>query len=204
MMNDNSHRGIRRAGYIPRTLIGVNGVRLINIPGVYYPPHMLTEKTQRERHLPVILSKPPAWAISSRQAAEILGCKQSSTRELLHRERVRFCRVAEKGCPPMAYWDRRRVQALARKLRTPLTHVSPQLIASAEALAILRVSRNSLSRFVRQGLLQRFRLRVRVAEGPRLRFYYLRDEVAELDRHRQALGLKRSDDTTPPFPGSEQ
>ena len=75
----------------------------------------------------------------------------------------------------MAYWDRRRVQAPERKLRTPLTHVSPQLIASAEALAILRVSRNSLSRFVRQGLLQRFRLRVRVAEGPRLRFYYLRE-----------------------------
>ena len=94
--NKDSIGGIRRADYLPRTLIGVNGVRLINIPGVYYPPHMLTEKTQRERHLPVILSKPPAWAISSRQAAEIPGCKQSSTRELLHRERVRFCRVAEK------------------------------------------------------------------------------------------------------------
>jgi hypothetical protein len=26
----------------------------------------------------VILSKPPGWAISSRQAAEIPGCKQSS------------------------------------------------------------------------------------------------------------------------------
>ena len=51
---------------------------------------------------------------------------------------------------------------------------------------------------------QRFRLRVRVAEGPRLRFYYLRDEVEQLDRHRRASGLKRSDDTTPPFPGSEQ
>ena len=95
--NNDSIGGVRRADSLPRTLIGVNGVRLINIPCVYYPPHMLTEKTQRERHLPVILSKPPAWAISSRQAAEILGCKQSSTRELLHRERVRFCRVAEKG-----------------------------------------------------------------------------------------------------------
>ena len=67
------------------------------------------------------------------------------------------------------------MQAPARKLHTPLTHVSPQLIASAETLAILRVSRNSLSSFVRQGLLQRFRLRVRVTEGPRLRFYYLRE-----------------------------
>ena len=104
----------------------------------------------------------------------------------------------------MAYWDRRRVQALARKLRTPLTHVSPQLIASAEALAILRVSRNSLSRFVKQGLLQRFRLRVRVTEGPRLRFYYLRDEVEQLDRHRRASGLKRRDDNALPFPGGEQ
>ena len=81
--NKDSIGGIRRVASLPRTLIGVNGVRLINIPGVYYPPHMLTEKTQRERHLPVILSKPPAWAISSRQAAEIPGCKQSSTRELL-------------------------------------------------------------------------------------------------------------------------
>ena len=58
-MNDKIHGGIRRAGRLPRTLIGVNGVRLINIPGVYHPPHMLTAKTQRERHLPVILSKPP-------------------------------------------------------------------------------------------------------------------------------------------------
>ena len=36
-MNDKIHGGIRRAGQLPRTLIGVNGVRLINIPGVYYP-----------------------------------------------------------------------------------------------------------------------------------------------------------------------
>ena len=98
--NKDSIGGIRRADYLPRTLIGVNGVRLINIPGVYYTPHMLTEKTQRERHLPVILSKPPAWAISSRQAEEILAASNHQPVSCCTASECAFAVWPRKGARP--------------------------------------------------------------------------------------------------------
>ncbi len=176
----------RRVGGLPRELIGVGGVRLYNIPGVIYPASMLRECDRKERGMPIILQRAPSWAISTRQAAELLNCRPASARELLHRERVRFCRVAIGNYPPTVYWDKSRVRALVRR-RKPVISVRPsRLVDSAEALAILGVSRNSLSRYARVGMLQRFRLRYLRSDGARLTYFYLRSEVEKLRMHRSA------------------
>lgn len=172
---------------IPRTLKGVGGLKLFDIPGVMYPAHMLPVDTQRRLGVVPLLSKPPSWSISARQAAEILGCLPSSARDLLHRERVRFCRVFDGTCPPRTYWDRNRVMSLARRRRPIINKKSPRLISANEAVCILSVSRNTLSRYVRAGLLQQFRLRVRGSGGARIGCFYLRSEVEKLNRHRRAI-----------------
>ncbi len=179
--------GVNRGFSLPRTLAGVGGLKLYDIPGVMYPAHMLPESVQRRLGVVPLLSKPPTWAISARQAAEILGCLPSSARDLLHRERVRFCRVSDGTCPPRTYWDRNRVMSLARRRRPVINKKSPRLITANEAVSILNVSRNSLSRYVRSGLLQLFRLRVRGTSGARMGCFYLRSEVERLNKHRRAI-----------------
>ncbi len=183
---------IPRAGYIPRTLDGVGGVKLYDIPGVKYPTSMLSESSQRKQGRTLLLNKAPSWSISARQAAAILGCLPSSARDLLHRANVRYCRVYDGTCPPRTYWDRNRVKSLARQRRPVINHKSPRLLTAGEAVAILGVSRNTLSRFVRSGMLQQFRLRVRGESGARLGCFYLREEVEKLYMHRSALGRVRT------------
>lgn len=168
-------------------MIGVGGLKLYDIPGVIYPAHMLTAAAQRKFGMTPILSKPPSWSISARQAAEILGCLPSSARDLLHRERVRFCRVSDGSGPSRTYWDRNRVISLARRRRPVINNKSPRLITTNEAVSLLNVSRNTLSRYVRLGLLQMFRLRVRGEGGARVGCFYLRAQVEKLSRHRRAI-----------------
>lgn len=179
---------VPRAGHIPRTLEGVGGVKLYDIPGVKYPTSMLAESSQRKLGRTLLLNKAPSWSISARQAAAILGCLPSSARDLMHRANVRYCRVYDGTCPPRTYWDRNRVMSLARQRRPVINHKSPRLLTAAEAVEILGVSRNTLSRYVRSGALQQFRLRVRGTSGARLGCFYLRNEVEDLCMHRRALG----------------
>ena len=61
--------GARVGAAVPRTMIGVGGLKLYDIPGVIYPAHMLTAAAQRKFGMTPILSKPPSWSISARQAA---------------------------------------------------------------------------------------------------------------------------------------
>lgn len=178
---------IPRAGYIPRTLVGAGGVRLYDIPGVIYPDYMLSDKKKLERGGSVILSTPPSWAISTREAARILGCNPSSARELLHRKRVRFCRVAIGPCPPTAYWDRGAVRRLAKKRRPVISDLPERLVNTTEAAQVLQVSKNTLCRYARSGYLQKIRLRTRREDGARLRNYYLRSEVEAMKARRELI-----------------
>ena len=187
LQNYSESRSIPRAGYIPRTLVGAGGVRLYDIPGVIYPDYMLSDKKKQERGGSVILSTPPPWAIPTREAARILSCNPSSARELLHRKRVRFCRVAIGPCPPTAYWDRGAVHRLAKKRRPVITDLPERLVNTTEAAQELQVSKNTLCRYARSGYLQKIRLRTRREDGARTRNYYLREEVEALKARRELL-----------------
>lgn len=187
LQNYSVSRSIPRAGYIPRTLVGAGGVRLYDIPGVIYPDYMLTDKKKQERGGCVILSAPPSWAIPTREAARILGCNPSSARELLHRKRVRFCRVAIGPCPPTAYWDKGAVRRLAKKRRPVISELPERLVSTTEAAHELQISRNTLCRYARAGYLQKIRLRTRKEDGARLRNYFLRGEVETLKARRELI-----------------
>ncbi len=179
--------------FLPRTLRGVGGVRLIDLPGVYFPPEMLHESEEGERRRPPLGTVRPAWGISSRDAAALLGCTSASARDYLSRKKVRHERVHEPGCPICLYWHRRQVEKLAAA-RQPFDEAVPdKLVDEAEACALLRVGRSTLFRYKSRKWLKVYSLRFRTARGARTRHYYRRDQVVKLRGRLNAMKLREGE-----------
>lgn len=170
-----------KPNFIPRTLRGVGGARLIAMPGVYFPPEVITPKpgTNPKNGRPFPLDK--AWGFTTVQAAKILKIAPSSTRALLHRSGVPFRLVAEPGLAPRYYWRRPCVLELASKRPPVLPSTSPpQLINSRDTRIMLGISRATLYRYEHSGLLRSTTLRVLSARGHRNNSFFIRSEVEKL------------------------
>lgn len=135
---------------------------------------------------------PPAWGMSSRQAAESLGVSVRTARALLNRHKARYRLVVQQGRPACLYWDRRVVKRLVAS-RMPLVRQIPvKLCSAAEACCILMVARSSLFRYVKQGVLQEYKIRYASGSGVRQLSYYLRAEVRRLAARRNAARARAS------------
>lgn len=176
---------VRRANYIPRTLIGANGVRLYDIPGVTYPDKMLSNSSQ---HVNVDQGGAPVWGITTREAAKILNCSESSARIFLRDKEVRCSRLENSYGLVIVYWDREQVHALA-SARIPYVKTAPRrLMSSAEAMAYLNIStRYALRSYAKAGLLREVQLRMRSRTGIRTYRFYPRAQVYRLARARQSM-----------------
>ena len=175
----------RRANHIPRTLIGVNGVRLYDIPGVIYPAKMLRKTFKYDDKL---MEHVPDWGIPTREAAKIVNLKESAARDLLHGKGIRFCRVENPFGVRALYWDRDQVQKLADERAPYVTSKPERLMTSEEAMACLKVaSRHTLRTYVKVGLLHEVHLRIPSNKGPRLCCFYPRAQVYRLARARQSM-----------------
>lgn len=171
---------------LPRTLRGVGGIRLINMPGVKYPESVITGA----KGVDVASGKPymtaPPWGVSSRNAAEQLGVSVRTARALLNQNKARYQLVSQSGSPACLYWDRRVVHRLVQK-RMPLVQKIPEKLCSAcEACCILQVARSTLSRYVKLRVLKEYKLRHVTSTGVRLVSYYLRGDVRNLAARRNA------------------
>lgn len=181
---------MKRVGRIPRNLVGAGGVRLYDIPGVYYPDYMLSDSVRCRKNRGEKLDSMPDWAISSESAAAMLGCLPSSARSFLHRRRVRFCRVTAASGKAIICWEKRRVRELAARNGPVLKAFPKRLMTEEEALATLHVTRNTLRSFVRSKQLQKFHVRVAMTQCVRLYNAYLRSEVKVLHFTRLAKMAK--------------
>ncbi len=176
--------------FIPRTLKGVGGVRLIDFPGVVYPPEMLRTREGRDRSNGEPYTERPAWGISSREAAAVLHCSESAARIALHKKRVRCRLVKEPGTPGCLYWDRRQVEQIAGA-RLPIHESVPgKMVDSQEAADLLEVGRSSLYRYSKKKWLHPVRLRLQTPSGLRIHVYYRRDEVLKLKFRLRALHMR--------------
>ncbi len=176
--------------FIPRTLKGVGGVRLIDFPGVVYPPEMLRSGESRKPNPGQTYTERPVWGISSREAAALLRCSESAARIFLHKKHVRCCMVREPGGICGLYWDRKVVQKIARTRLPVHDSVPDKLIDSRTAADLLEVGRSSLYRYSKRKWLHPVRLRLQTPSGPRLHVYYRRDEVIKLKLHLRALHMR--------------
>lgn len=182
-----------RPNYIPRTLRGVGGVRLFNIPGVIYPKEILTTKPGFNRKDGRPYRYVPGWGLTSREAAAILGSTPSASRTWLHRRKVPFRIVGEEGQSLRMYWRKDRVLALARE-RRPIAQKCPEsLISTEEACSILSVGRSTLMRYEQKGRLRVRRMRAPSNKGLRLHSFYERTEVEQLAKHLATTRAKESE-----------
>lgn len=176
-----------RSGDLQRTLIGVGGVRLIEMDGVNYPERMLRARPGYERKSGEAYREVPAWGISTRQAARLLGCSDAAARDYLHRHRVRFRVVAVPGRPYCNYWERTAVQALVKERGQIVKREPERLMGMEEALAVLGVGRSTLQRYVQSGMLRQVKLRLLTGRGLRERAYFLPGRVRALAGRLRAL-----------------
>lgn len=169
-----------RPNFIPRTLRGVGGVRLFDIPGVIYPKEMLIPKVGYNRKNGLPYREIPGWGLSTREAADLLGCTPASARTWLHRRKVPYRLVSDDGLNTRIFWRKDKVLALA-KARLPIYHhCPPSLISSAEALKILGIGRSTLHRYQERGLLSATLVRSPSNKGLRKCCYFRRAEVENL------------------------
>ncbi len=176
--------------FIPRTLRGVGGVRLIDFPGVVYPPEMLRVSEGRNRSNGQPYAERPAWGISSREAAALLHCSESAARIALHKKRVRCHQVREPGASTCLYWDRRQVEKVAGA-RLPIHAQAPsKMVDSQTAAEMLGVGRSSLYRYSKKKWLHPVRVRLQTPSGLRIHVYYKRDEIIKLKLRLGALHMR--------------
>ena len=172
--------------FLPRTLRGAGGIRLIDMPGVRYPESVLHGPKGADTASGKAHREPPRWGVSSRQAAEMLGVSPRTARALLNRNRAKFQLVAQKGSPACLYWDRRVVQRLAAKRLPLVTKIPDRLCSAREACYILLVARSTLMRYVKMKLLKEYPIRHVTPTGVRKLSYYLRADVRKLAGKRNA------------------
>lgn len=166
-----------RPNFIPRTLIGVGGVRLFNIPGVIYPDEMLHAKPGVKKKDGKPYNKAPEWGITSKEAAVILGCSLSAARTALHKNRVN-CRLVHEGSSRRLYWRKTQVEKLAAERLPLMKEERRKLVNTQEATQLLGISRSTLQRYYQSGKLKGIRVRYHLPKiGPRIRTYFLRAQV---------------------------
>lgn len=182
-----------KPNYIPRTLVGVGGVRLFDIPGVVYPKEMLRPARGMNRGNGKPYDKVPSWGIDTATAAGMLHSSRSSARAVLHRHKVGYRLVAVEGGPPRLYWRRSQVEALAAR-RGPLVKQCPsRMVDSVTARTMLGVGRSTLYRYVHRRLLHEKQVRLVTPRGTRVKAYYLRSEVAKLAARMRAIRARQQE-----------
>lgn len=172
---------------IPRTLVGVGGVRFFDMPGVVYPKEVLRVPRGMNRESGKPYTKIPSWGIDTATAAKLLRSSCSSARAVLHRHNVGYRRVAVQGGAPRLYWRRSQVEAIAAR-RGPLVKQCPaRMVDSETARQMLGIGRSTLYRYVKRKLLHEKQVRLVTARGTRVKAYYLRAEVAKLAARMRAI-----------------
>lgn len=185
-------RGRRMLGprSLPRTLRGVGGARLIDMPGVRYPEEILTGRKGTDSRSGLPHASPPHWGVSTREAAGMLGISERATRALLTRHKSNYCLVTRPGRCACMYWDRSVVERVLAK-RVPMVCKEPEKLCSVgEACMLLVISRSSLSRYVKRGFLKEYRVRHATESGVRMQSFYLRAEVRQLAARRHAAQVR--------------
>lgn len=176
-----------RPNFIPRTLIGVGGVRLFNIPGVIYPDEMLHAKPGVKKKDGKPYKTPPEWGVSSKEAAEILGCSVSATRMALHKHRVHYRWVQDEESRRL-YWRKSQVEKLLQERLPDMKEAPHKLISTKEATELLGISRSTLQRYYLRGKLKGIQVRFILPKaGARRRTYFLRAEVRRLAARLSAM-----------------
>lgn len=172
---------------LPRTLVGMGGIRLINVPGVKYPDKLFRAEEGMNPRTGQPYDRPLYNTISTAEAAKILGRINSSAHAFLRKKDIPFFYVRMKGDgKKLMYWDRETVKRMIKRL-PPVQKKLPQTMVNArDTLLLLGIVRSTLYRYVASGKLSEIRRRVMTTRGYRHQCLYLKSEVMKLKAWRRA------------------
>lgn len=176
-----------KPNFIPRTLRGVGGVRLYDIPGVIYPKEVLQAAKGREQSSGKPYTKVPAWGITTREAAQLLSCTPAAARMAMQRHKVRYRMVMEPGNVPRLYWNRKEIERMAAKRLPVVTRIPAKMLTAEQACTLLHICRSSLHRYARKGRIREQRVRLMTKGGTRKMCLYLKADVKKLAARLNAI-----------------
>lgn len=178
---------------LPRTLVGVGGIRLINIPGVRHSESFLKVEQGMNALTGKPYKAPPEKAMTTREAAVLMRRSISSAYNFLRKHRVTYYYVESGDGKVCTYWNRKEICLLEESLPKIELHVSKEYITARDALKVLQVVRSTLYRYVASGKLREFRRRVMTRRGYRYHSLFLRSEVMKLAAWRRACVWKSTE-----------
>lgn len=181
---------------IQRKLVGIRGYRFFNIPGVIYPEEVLRPKPGYSVRTGKPYASAPSWGISTADAAVLLHCTASAARAYLHKSNIRFRRVQTPGKSCKIYWCRSQVMQLVANNAPIIQTQEEGMISSTEAMRALGVSRTTLMRYGKRGLLSITAMRRYSRCGLRLNHYFRVEEIERLKKAREEW-QKRGNCTLP-------
>lgn len=174
---------------LPRTKIGLGGVRLIDMPGVKHSESVLKAGRGMHPYTGKPYRKPPRNTISSAQAAELLGILPPSARARLRRRKVREFYVQLPGGPVTAYWQKKKVLELARRQAAVHCGAPRGMVGWRQAVKLLGRTCSTLQRHARKGRVRTQLVRQPAGCGMQTVCYY---NAADLKRLAGYLRLCRA------------
>lgn len=178
---------------IPRTLIGVGGIRLINLPGVRYPEAVLKSTPGMDKRTGKPYRRPPNGAITTRRAAQLMQRSLSSTYNYLKKKHVKSYNVLMSDKKVRIYWDYAEIMQLEQQLPKTELHVPKELVQAKDALMILGIVRSTLYRYVISGKIREIKRRIMTTRGYRHQSLFLKSEIMKLKAWRLARQRKNID-----------
>ena len=179
-----------RPNTIPRTLIGSKGERFYDIPGLVYPKEVLYPQPPQQNEAEMI-NEPPPWGISTKEAAALLNCRNSSARVLLRKHGITRVMVKRRMRPPISYWHKGEIEALMQRRVKEVDSMPTQYLSTDDACRQLNISHTTIYRFIRYGKIKGMRVRFRTEKGIRLRYFFRLSQVRLLKYHVEALKRKQ-------------
>ncbi len=152
----------------------IKNKKFAHVPGVVYPAEKAVFKARA----------PKGW-ITTKEAAETLGCSQSAARQRLARHGVRHVHVLSRGGGRPAFYRKAAVEKLASQL-PPQSAVPDEMLAMGDAAHVLGMARSAVYRYARKGVIRVLKLRVLGNGGWRERCYFYKAEIEAL-----RLGIAR-------------
>lgn len=171
---------------LPRNLIGLGGIRLINLPGVSYPKEILQAEKGMNRLTGKPYKIPPEGTICTDEAAKLLNRSLSSTYNFLRKHQATYYYVESKGEIIRTYWRHRDVIQLDAQLPQRESEVPKEMVKAKDVLRILNVVRSTLYRYVASGKVTEIKRRVMTRRGYRHQSLFIRSEIMKLKAWRNA------------------
>ena len=164
---------------LPRTKIGLGGVRLINVASATHPETALKARPGMHPKTGKPYGKPPKNTLSSAQAAELPGIRSVSARVRLNRCKVRKFYVQLPGGPIAVYWQKKKVLELVERQATMCRGAPRGMVGWRQSVKLLGRSRSTLQRHTQKGRVRTQRVRQATGHGIQTRCYY---NVADLKK----------------------